>query len=121
VPGRRHAEPEQGVQVPLLVNDDAHIPVAANGNNPALGGLGRRVRDGDEVDVLVVVGELGELLEGLFGNCGRGGNSALATDACKLKNVSRKYGVPWGREDTSKQKSMLAACDGERKREGKGR
>lgn len=71
MPGRGHAEAEEGVQVALLVDDDAHIPIAADLHHPALRGLGRRMRDGDEIDIFVFVGELREGLEGLFGDYGR--------------------------------------------------
>lgn len=54
VPGRGHAEPEERVQVALLVDHHAHVPVAAHADDPALRGLRRRVRDRDEVDVFVV-------------------------------------------------------------------
>lgn len=68
VPGGGHAEAEEGVEVALLVDDDAHVPVAAHGHDPALRGLRGRVRDGDEVYVLVVCGEACESFEGLFGD-----------------------------------------------------
>ncbi len=60
VPGRRHAEPEQGVEIALLVDNDAHVPVPAHAHDPALGCLGRGMRDGDEVYAWVVIGELRE-------------------------------------------------------------
>lgn len=56
MPGGGHAKAEEGVQVALLVDDDIDVPVPAHGDNPALRSLGRRVRDGDEVHVLVVGG-----------------------------------------------------------------
>lgn len=36
VPGGGHAEPEQGVEVALLVDNDAHVPVTAHAHDPAL-------------------------------------------------------------------------------------
>lgn len=68
VPSGGCAEAEQGVEVALLVNDDAHVPVTAHAHDPAFCGFGRRMRDGDEVYVLVVGGERGEGFEGLFGD-----------------------------------------------------
>ncbi|KAJ6439995.1 phosducin [Purpureocillium lavendulum] len=69
VPGARETEAPFGVDVAALVDDHVGLPGAADLGHPALRGLGGRVRDGDAMQVvLVLVRDGGEVLEGLFGD-----------------------------------------------------
>lgn len=94
MPGGGRAEPEQDVEVALFVDNDAHVPVTAHAHDPAFRCLGRGMRDGDEVYVLVVGGKCGERLEGLFGNYGEGRREAGVS---KSKNRNGRE-VQRGRE-----------------------
>ena len=69
MPRTREAKAPFGVDVAALVDDNVSLPRAADLRHPALGGLGGRVRDGDAVQVvLVLVRDCSEGLECLFGD-----------------------------------------------------
>lgn len=68
VPGRGHPQAPLRVQLTLVIDDDLDVPVAADLDHPPLRRLGARVRDGDEVDVLVLRGQVGQGLEDFLGD-----------------------------------------------------
>lgn len=69
VPGARGGQPPAGVHLALVVDDDLDLPVAADLDDPALRGLGRRVRHGHAVQLVLVLGRDGRQgLERLFGD-----------------------------------------------------
>lgn len=70
MPCTRHSETPLCVQLSLLVDYDADGPGAAAGDNPSVRKIGGGVGDGDEGYGGVFVGEVGELAEGFFGDCG---------------------------------------------------
>jgi hypothetical protein len=66
VPGAGDAQSPLSVQVPLLIDDNVHVPDAADLRDPTLRSLGRGVGDGNAVNVGVLVGDGCQVLECLF-------------------------------------------------------
>lgn len=59
VPVRGETKAPGGVDITVLVDDDLGVPLAANLRDPAVGGVLRRVRDGEAVDEFGVGGREG--------------------------------------------------------------
>lgn len=67
------AQPPLSIQLPLLVDNDRHLPLSADLDDPFFSCGARGVRYGDAVDLGMGRGEFGEEVECLFSDCGWGG------------------------------------------------